>query len=267
MILSASRRTDIPAFHSKWFLDSLRKGEFCVVNPYNKHIIRKVEISPGKVDCIVFWTKNPEPLLNRLDELRMYNYYFLFTLNPYDNRIEKSVPQKDHIIEIFRKLSESAGKEKVIWRYDPLLVSDYIDIDYHIKSFGKIAEKLAGYTGRCIISFLDIYRKNAGILKKESIRTVFGEEIEKFCASIARIAPAFNITLQSCAEKYDLDRFGIIHGKCIDEKIIEKISGQKVEAIKDKRQRPECRCIESVDIGEYNTCGHNCIYCYANSCR
>ena len=136
MIISASRRTDIPAFYSDWFFNRIKEGYVLVRNPMNAHQISKISLSADVIDCIVFWTKNPRPMINRLDELKDYNYYFQFTLNSYAKDIEPNVPSKDkEIIKSFRELSEKIGKDRVVWRYDPILINDNYSVDHHIKYF------------------------------------------------------------------------------------------------------------------------------------
>lgn len=164
MILSASRRTDIPNYYSEWFYNRIKKGYLYVRNPMNAHQISKIILSPEVVDCIVFWTKNPEPMFARLDELDAYKYYFQFTLTGFGNDIECNVPhKKEKMIPIFQKLADKIGREKVIWRYDPIIFSDKYTPEYHLKAFKQIAKELNGYTSICVISFVDIYAKNKKI--------------------------------------------------------------------------------------------------------
>lgn len=264
MILSISRRTDIPAFYSDWFFNRLKEGFVCVRNPMNTHQISKIKITPDLVDCIVFWTKNPEKMLYRLDELRDYNFYFQFTINPYSQSLELQVPKKEKVIDVFKKLSDKIGSNKIIWRYDPILFTNEIDIDYHIRYFEEIAKRLQHYTQRCVISFIDNYKKTENNLKNTFARELTNNEIISLTTKLVSIANSYNIEILSCAEKIDLEDLGVHHGKCIDDRIIEHITGYQLEAKKDKNQRHECGCIESIDIGEYNTCPHNCLYCYAN---
>lgn len=264
MILSASRRTDIPAFYSDWFYNRIKEGFVFVRNPMNIHHISKININPDIVDCIVFWTKNPKKMMSRLNELNNYNYYFQFTINPYNQQLELNVPRKNNIIETFRELSEKIGSNKVIWRYDPILLSNDININYHIRYFEEIAKRLTSLTNKCTISFIDNYKKTEKNLKETSSRELIDEEIMTLSKELVKIASCYNIEIQTCAEKIDLETVGIKHGKCIDNVIIEDIVGYQLETKKDKNQRFECGCIESIDIGEYNTCLHNCLYCYAN---
>jgi hypothetical protein len=264
MILSVSRRTDIPAFYSEWFYNRVKEGFVYVRNPMNIHHISKILINPDIVDCIVFWTKNPNAMMARLNEIDKFNYYFQFTINPYNQGIELFVPKKEIIIDTFKKLSDKIGANRVIWRYDPILLTNEIDINYHIKYFENIVKRLSKYTQKCTISFIDNYKKTERNLKQTTARELNDNEIIELSKALVEISKAYNIEIQSCAEKYDLENIGIKHSKCIDNALIENIIGCPIETKKDKNQREECGCIESIDIGEYNTCCHNCLYCYAN---
>lgn len=264
MILSVSRRTDIPAFYSDWFYNRIKEGFVYVRNPMSIHNISKVSLDVDIVDCIVFWTKNPKPMIKRLNEINQYNYYFQFSINPYDQNLEVQVPQKKFIIETFKSLSDRIGSNRMIWRYDPIILTQKIDIAYHIKYFESLAKRLNGYTERCVISFVDNYKKTERNLTNTQIKKFSDNDLFLLGKSISEISNFYGIQVQTCAEEVDLLNFGIEHGKCIDEKLIESIIGYSINATKDKNQRKECGCIESVDIGEYNTCIHNCLYCYAN---
>ena len=132
MILSVSRRTDIPAFYSDWFFNRLKEGFVCVRNPMNIHQVSRIALSPKVIDCIVFWSKNPKPMLSRLNELMDYMFYFQFTINPYDKGVEVDVPRKDGVINTFKELSKTIGTKRVIWRYDPVFLTDKMDVKYHI---------------------------------------------------------------------------------------------------------------------------------------
>lgn len=264
MILSVSRRTDIPAFYSKWFYNRIEAGFVDVRNPMNIHQVSRIKITPDVVDCIVFWTKNPQPILSRLNKLTDYKYYFQITINPYDNLIEKEVPKKSSIIDSFNYLSDKIGPDRVIWRYDPILLSDKITISYHIKYFEELAKRLNKRTTQCIISFIDLYKKTIINTKDYNIFAPSEDEIKELASYLSTIAQKYNIKITSCSEKIDLATQGIKHGCCIDPHLIEKICGYKINIKKDKNQRKECRCAESIDIGAYNTCCHNCVYCYAN---
>lgn len=265
MILSVSRRTDIPNYYSEWFFNRLKEGFLYVRNPMNFHQISKIKISPDVVDCIVFWTKNPLPMMERLDELEAYNYYFQFTLTGYGNDVERNLPNKKaSVIPIFQELSNRIGKEKVAWRYDPIFFSNRYNAKYHLKAFRSIAEALSGYTEKCVISFLDIYPKNKKNMDDLLSYDLSDSELREFAKELSNIAKENHIKIGSCAEKIDLDEYGIIHNSCIDKELIEKIIGCKLKINKDKNQRIECGCVESVEVGTYNTCKNGCVYCYAN---
>lgn len=268
MILSVSRRTDIPNYYSEWFYNRIKEGYLYVRNPMNAHQISKIILSPEVVDCIVFWTKNPEPMFSRLDELDAYKYYFQFTLTGFGNDIECNVPnKKEHMIPIFQKLAGKIGKEKVIWRYDPIIFTDKYTPEYHLRAFQQIAGELKGFTSKCVISFVDIYTKNKKNMNAMNSYSLPEEELAAFAAQIASMAKDNDIRVASCAEAIDLSACGIEHNCCIDRELIEQIIGCKIRADKDKNQRKECGCVESVEIGTYNTCKNGCAYCYANYSR
>ena len=267
MIISCSRRTDIPAFYSDWFFSRLREGYVHVRNPVNPRQIRKISLAPQDVDGFVFWTKNPAPMLDRLHLLNDFTYYFQFTLTPYGKDIEPHLPPKDETIDAFIRLSGMIGKQRMIWRYDPILFSDQITLDYHIGHFGQMADRLAGHTQKCVISFIDMYRHIQSRMSGLGIRAPEESDVRKLASAIARIAGRFGIAVETCAEKIELSDLDIKHGKCIDERMISELSGRKLRITKDKYQRELCGCAASVDIGEYNTCRHFCKYCYANVSR
>lgn len=265
MILSASRRTDIPNYYSGWFYERIKEGFLYVRNPMNFHQISRIDLSPEVVDCIVFWTKNPEPMMDRLDELKDYKYYFQFTLTGYGHDIEPNVPHKrEKMIPIFKELSDMIGNKRVIWRYDPIMFTDTYTMEYHLRAFKQIAEALRGYTKKCVISFVDEYAKNKRSLNVMNVREPNQQELKSFAGKLSEIARDNEMEIAACAENIDLADCGIVHNCCIDKELIEDIIGCRIKADKDKNQREECGCIESVEIGSYNTCRNGCKYCYAN---
>lgn len=264
MILSVSRRSDIPNYYSDWFFNRIKEGFVYVQNPRNRHQISKITLSPDTIDCIVFWTKNPEPMLGRIDELSLFSYYFQFTLTGYGKDFEPNVPhKKEQMIPIFQKLSRKIGKENVVWRYDPILFTDRYTPEYHIKAFEQIATALEGYTDTCIISYVDVYHKNKKRLAEQGVCEMKPSIIRKVSERIGKSAKRHGMAIGSCAEQMDLSQYGIGHACCIDKKRIETMIGFSLNARKDKNQRLECGCMESVDIGVYDTCRNGCIYCYA----
>ncbi len=263
MILSASRRTDIPAFFGKWIVNRLEKGFVCVRNPFNKNMVSEIKLTPIEVDCIVFWTKDATNFINYLpliDDLG-YKYYFQYTITPYDKEIEPNLRDKNEIINNFINLSKKIGKEKVIWRYDPILITQSISLDWHIEQFENLCKKLSNYTNKVVISFLDEYKK----LNKAKIKTLTYDEMQQLGKVFAKIASNYGLIIQTCAESVDID--GVLKGSCIDQVLIEQICGYRLNLKKDKNQRKDCLCAQSVDIGEYDTCCHFCEYCYANNNR
>ena len=265
MIISASRRTDLPTFYSEWLFSRLREEYVYVRNPMNMHQIGKVNLAPSVVDGIVFWTKNPIPMLSRLHEIEKYNYYFQFTLNPYGKDVEPNVPSKnDVIVPAFMELSKAVGRERVIWRYDPILFNQYYTMEYHRKYFRKLASILSAYTEKCTVSFLDMYRKTErNILPLQVIPETHEQQLD-LMFSFSEIAKEYGIYIDTCAEAIDLSGLQIAHACCIDRDRFERLGHCKLAVEKDKNQRQECGCIASIDIGAYNTCKNGCLYCYAN---
>ncbi len=264
MILSVSRRTDIPNYYSDWFLNRLKEGCLYVRNPMNAHQISEISLWPDVVDCIVFWTKNPAPMIGRLDELGEYPFYFQFTLTGYGADIESGVPHKKNVmIPVFQKLAEKIGRERVIWRYDPIFFNHRYTPEYHRRAFSQIAHALNGYTDRCVISFVDIYAKNKTKLEALQMSDIEDGEKLAFAAGIRRIAEENGMEMVCCAEQMELAQCGIRRGSCIDRELIEKLTGCRIRAGKDRNQREQCGCIESVEVGTYDTCRNGCQYCYA----
>jgi DNA repair photolyase len=231
----------------------------------NLHQVSRINLNREAVDCFVFWTKNPENMLSKLDIIKNYQYYFQFTLNPYDLSIEKGVPRKSIIIDTFKKLSDFIGPDRVIWRYDPIIINSAIDVDYHEKYFEALAKRLYNHTSKCIISFIDCYKKTDKVFMAHGIREIEDSTKMVIARKIAAIAKNYNLVVETCAENFDLTDLGIGQSRCIDPSLIEFLLGVSINCKKDVNQRKECGCIESVDIGAYNTCPHGCLYCYANA--
>jgi DNA repair photolyase len=264
MIISASRRTDIPAFYVDWFFNRLSEGFVYVRNPMNPHQVSSVSLDRSVVDCIVFWTKNPKRILSKLYKLANYSFYFQFTLNPYGQRLEPNLPQISELLSTFISLSKILGRNRIIWRYDPIILTDEYNFKFHIQAFSDLAKVLSPFTRRCVISFVDLYRKSEKNLFGLKPIELDKNQMLQIASSFASIAKHYDLEIVSCAEKIDLQRYGIPHGRCIDEKLIYEISKYSLNVGKDKTQRPECGCVGSIDIGAYNTCPHGCLYCYAN---
>lgn len=265
MILSASRRTDIPQYYASWFYRRLREGFVCVRNPMNPHRISRIPLSPAIVDCIVFWTKNPEGMLCSLSELEAYPYYFQFTLTGYGKEIEPGLPDKKHLLAVFKELSQRVGSERVVWRYDPIFISRRYPASYHLRAFEEIAKTLRGSADTVVISFLDAYAKIRRRMEAFDMHVPTGEQMLELAGAMARIAAENDMRIEACAEQLDLTGIGVRRGHCIDKAKIEYLTGSAIRADKDLNQRAACGCMESVDIGAYNTCKNGCAYCYANA--
>ena len=255
-------------------MNRIREGYLFVQNPFNANRFTKVDLSPRNVAAIVFWTKNPAPLLGYLDELdeRGYRYYFQFTVTAYPNLIEPSVPTEEQLLTTFQNLSAKIGAARVIWRFDPVLISDSAPEDTVLETFGRLAGCMKGQTQEVVISFARFYRT-----VKRRLDRIEGETGVRFtditdnpgrmygiAREMASVARVNSMRIVSCAEKLDLSEVGIEHGKCIDNDLLEKIFGIHIEPEKDPYQRKECGCVRSQDIGQYDTCLHDCLYCYAN---
>lgn len=295
-IISASRSTDIPAFYSDWFVNRIKEGYVKWKNPFNGAFLY---VTFAKTRLIVFWSKNPKPIfkhLNFFDE-RKLNYYFQYTLNDYDaEKLEPRVPNVNSRIDTFIDLSERIGKNKVIWRFDPLILTDQIGVDELLRKAENVGNKLKNHTAKMVFSFADIkhYKKVQNNLRKSNIKyREFNERtMNEFAEGLHRLNQNWNFEIGTCAEKIPLEKYGIIHNKCIDDDLIIKLFHndhtlmdllnvkilppdlynpitriEKKKNNKDKGQREFCGCIVSKDIGEYNTCPHLCEYCYANTSK
>lgn len=261
MILSVSRRTDIPACYSEWFMNRLYQGYVLTRNPMSFHQVSRIELSPDLVECIVFWTKNAIPFMNCLDKLnRMgYLYMFQYTITPYDNAIEKNIPHKKDIIENVQELSKKIGRNRIVWRYDPIIINNYYTVNRHIELFESMCAQLHMAINHIVISFIDIYHKNAG----QGLSKLTAEEVKYIAQEFGRIGTKYGLTIKTCCEGYELNDFGIVKGACIDADLLQEICGCSLSLGKSTGQRKECLCRESVDIGIYNTCSNGCVYCYA----
>ena len=307
LIVSASRSTDIPAFYANWFFNRLKNGYSAWINPFNGV---KNYVSYEDVRFIVFWSKNPKPLLKHLPYLRErgVNCYIQYTLNDYvSEKLEMGVPSLKDRIDTFKRLSDYLGKDKIIWRFDPLILTDRISVDDLIDKIAVIGEQLKDYTNKLVFSFADIieYGKVRKNLENSGVkyRNFTPGEMNYLAVSLSNINKRWNLELATCAEKVDLDKYGISHNRCVDDRLMAKIAWQDdvlmkflgMEVVhhfgsdfgtvippdaivindtiyvirkkdnKDKGQRLLCGCAISKDIGQYNTCAHLCEYCYANA--
>ncbi len=275
MIISASRRTDIPAFYAQWFINRIRAGHCTVPNPFNSKQVSRILLCPEDVTIIVFWTRNPQPLIPYLKELDQlgYRYYFQYTVMNNPRLIDTMAPSLSSSLKIFKKLSDLIGPERVIWRYDPVIISNITGIDFHIATYKNIAETLRNYTQRSVISLLDIYpklKKRLQVLKDKGVEIVdcnnkSDKRFDELLYILAGVAEQNKMEIVSCAEDPDLTKYNIHPGKCIDDDYIERVFGIDVAHKEDPAQRRVCGCVVSRDIGVYNTCLSGCQYCYATT--
>ncbi|OQY71157.1 MAG: hypothetical protein B6D44_13575 [Ignavibacteriales bacterium UTCHB2] len=271
MIISASRRTDIPAYYSEWFYNRVKEGYCTVPNPFNADQVYLVDLRPKSVTAIVFWTRNAYPLLkniNLLDE-KGYKYYFQFTVNNYPKIYEPYNPSFDLSTKCFEEIANKLGIGKIVWRYDPILFTKDLTIEFHKHNFSKIFDEIGDYTKRIVISIVDNYKKTANRLRK--LETEYEEEqiekveIEEFLKFIVEKASTKGIEVESCAEAKEFGHLGIAHGKCIDDRLLKQEFGIDITYKKDKNQRLPCGCMVSKDVGMNNTCLMGCEYCYATT--
>ncbi|MBU1076729.1 MAG: DUF1848 domain-containing protein [Spirochaetes bacterium] len=278
LIISASRRTDLPAWHSDWLLDIFKKQKVVWKNPFNPTYKKKICFDNTRI--VVFWSKYPEPLINKLDffDKKEIRYYFQFTLNDYPVELEMDLPSLSTRIDCLKKLVDRIGKGRVVWRFDPIILTDKINPDYIFNSIRSIGDQVQGYVERLMISFICFYPKvkkrlhKAGIQYKENT----DENKLELYKKIGKIGKDLGIQVMSCADPLNINNElagkNIEKGRCVDALLIKKMFSDDQDFIekldllkKDKGQRKECGCIQSVDIGSYNTCRHHCMYCYANS--
>ena len=262
MILNTGSRTDIPAFFSEWFFNRIREGYVLVRNPYYPRKVTKYLLDPDIVDCINFCTKNPDPMLPRIHELDGFGQFWYVTITPYGKEIEPNVPSVEQVIDSFQNLSRIVGLNRIGWRYDPIFLTEKYSPEYNIASFEKMAAALSGYTDVCVISFLDLYEKTrrnfpAGKEMEPKDRITLGKT---FC----EIGREYGIKIKSCAEGSELSPYGVDCSGCLTREVLERAIGQKLRSGINSSTRRSCSCLLNCDVGVYNTCGHGCVYCYAN---
>lgn len=260
MILFASGRTDIPAFYSNWFINRVKSGFVDVRNPFNQKLVSRIYFSD--VDLIMFCSKNPLPMINKLDTLNV-PVLFHVTITPYSKDVEPNIPDKRLIIEGVKKLSLVLGIDNVVVRYDPIFLSDKYNVDYHIKAFDKLCKNLNGYVNKIIVSFMDEYknvRSNKNILK---YRAFTREDYKKIGEAFSKSAHDNGMSVQTCFEDEDLTAYGFVKGECLSHELAYILTGKKFKS-SNVRKEKKCECVQMVDIGDYNSCMHMCKYCYAN---
>ncbi len=257
MILNISGRTDVVAFYSNWLMNRLKEGYVDVRNPYNKKLVSRINFD--NVDAIMFCTKNPTPILDKIHLIKK-PILFHITLTPYKKNIEPNVPNKKTVIEGIKKLSKILGKENVVVRYDPVFLNEEYTLEYHKKAFERICKLLEGYITTIIISFIDDYKNVRKNKNRLNIKEFTKEDYKEIGLSFSTSAKNHNMTVQTCYEEETLTEYGFIKGECLSHELAYKLTGKSFPNWKARN----CSCVEMVDIGEYNTCNHLCKYCYAN---
>ena len=260
MILMVSGRTDISAFYSDWFMNRLNEGFIDVRNPFNRKLVSRIMMDD--VDLIFFCTKNPIPMLDKVDKIKK-PVYFHITLTGYKKDIEPNVVDKKEIIEAIKELSKKIGKDNIVIRYDPILLNEKYTVDYHIKAFEKICTLLEGYISKILISFIDDYKNVRNNMASLRYRDFNEEDYEKIGLNFSRIAEEHGLYVHTCFEDRDLVEYGFVKDDCLSKELAYKLTGKKYGKWK-ARKGGKCNCVEMVDIGVYNTCSHFCKYCYAN---
>ena len=260
MILSVSNRTDIVAFYSEWFMNRYNSGYVYVRNPFNPKLVNRIYFD--NVDLIVFCTKNPLPIL---DKIKFIDKKILFqvTITPYNKDIEPDVISKKEIIKAIKELSDIIGIDNLYIRYDPIFLSNKYDINYHIKAFGKLCSLLNGYTKKIIVSFIDQYKNVKNNMNTLNIREFTEEDYKLIGENFSKIAKENNMIVQTCFENRNLCEYGFTKGECLSHELAYKITGKSYKNWTARKERL-CNCVEMVDIGVYNSCKHFCKYCYAN---
>lgn len=267
MILNTGSRTDIPAYYSDWFFNRVKEGFVLVRNPYYPTQVTRYRISPDVVDCLCFCTKNPEPMLDRLGELAAFHQFWCVTITPYGKEIEPHVPDKKQVIQSFRRLAAVTGPKAISWRYDPIVLTETYSLDFHLERFARMAKALEGCTESCVISFIDLYEKTrrnfpqAREVSKRD-RLILGREF-------IRIGKQHGMTIRTCCEGDELAPYGADTSGCMTQAVLERAIGCSLDVPKSRSMArgTACSCLLGNDIGAYNTCGHGCLYCYANEAQ
>lgn len=260
MILNVSGRTDIVAFYTPWFMNRYNEGYLDVRNPFNPKLVSRINFS--NVDLILFCTKNPLPIIDRIKEIDK-PIIFHVTLTPYKKDIEPYVIDKRLVIEGIKRLSGILGSDNVVVRYDPIFLSDSYTLMYHIRAFDKMCKLLKGYVKKVVVSFLDDYKNVRYNMRYLRLRAFTEEDYKQIGLNFSRSALENGMSVQTCFEERNLVNYGFTRGECLSLSLAEKITGKKPKKWK-ARGKKGCNCAEMVDVGVYNTCKHFCKYCYAN---
>lgn len=263
MIINISGRTDIINYYSDWMFRRFQEGYVLSRNSLFTNSVRRYELTPDKIDCIIFGSKNYSPVLDRIHEItERFNTYFYYTITAYDRDIEPGVPDIDTSIKTFLALSNIVGTKRMAWRYDPILLTKSYTIERHIETFGYIASHLSGHFDRCIFSFVEMYKKHE--INLPELIPVADKDMDVIAQGIGGIAKKYGFALQTCGPEENYARYGIETSGCVTLDILGKANNLQFRTLKHKGFRNGCHCMESRDIGALNSCLNGCKYCYAN---
>ncbi len=266
-IISISRRTDVPAYYSRWLQTRLAEGWVEVLHPYSRKLFR-LELGVEAVSALVFWSKNFGPFLDLLPFLKTHSYPFtcLYTITGLPSAWEPRVPPLEQSIDHFKKLAGETSPHRIQWRYDPIIFSPTLTFQYHLERFDFIASRLSGFTHRCIVSFVNRYRKIEKRVKESRLGMMDPPLEEKFrlLKELVEIGQSHKIDLFCCCDD-SMQAAGIGKSRCVDPEILSQHCGVDISRMVFSPTRKDCGCVKSVDIGFYDTCPHGCVYCYANS--
>lgn len=263
MFINVGARTDITNYYSEWLMNRIREGYVLSRNPLFPNKVYRYRLDPEVVDCIIFCTKNPEPILDKIEEIRSrgFRVFFFVTITSYGRDIEPGVPDYHHVMASFKKLSGMVGKACVGWRYDPVFLTPKYTLDHHLTCFDEMARELSPYTDFCIFSFVELYKKLEFTFPE--LRAVSEQEKRILLAGLGEIAKKYGLRLQTCGDEADYTAYGICRSGCISARTMEKALGRTLKAVKPSPSRKGCGCLPSNDIGAYDTCPNGCRYCYA----
>lgn len=262
MIINVSSRTDIPSYYADWFYNRLKAGFVDVRNPYYPELVTRYSLRKEVTDGFVFCTKDPLPMLSRIDLLQAYKQYWMVTITPYGKDLEPNVRDKHQIMETFKQLSEIVGKKCMSWRYDPILITKKYSLEYHIHAFESMAKELAPYCDCCIISFLDLYVKTKQNFPQAC--EVTKQQCHQIIQVFTEIAKRYDLKLKTCAEGHEWEIYGIDTSGCLTQQVLEEAWDIRLKIPKKSPARQTCQCLLGNDMGAYSCCLHGCKYCYAN---
>ena len=263
MIINVGGRTDIVNYYTPWLLNRLKEGYAYSRNPFVKENVYCLSLKPEDVDCLLFCSKNYTPILNHIGRInKKYHILCHYTITCYGKDIEPKVPSIDHSVKILETLSKIVGKNKILWRYDPILLTEKYTVRKHLETFEYIAKRITPLINKCIFSFVDMYKKVEENMPEIIPFTV--KDKENLLKGIGEISKKYNLYTQNCASNENYEKYNIHSGSCTTREILEQTQNAFYKNVNGTGIRENCHCIPSRDIGAYNSCLSECKYCYAN---